>query len=275
MGACTSRPLPGCGAARSACPPPGHGGRPPPLPPRVCRGLRGAPERDARRVPAGARARPGVLRCGGPRSPAPRSPVGDGRPGAGSDARLGCGTCKRRGIRRCFWLDRRASPGSLALASCGGDDEALEPTTETTSDRSETTTTTTETTTEHRREPTVVRMPGGQRRSTGGGIVRETVHQDDRVRLVVTSDVADHIHLHGTTSPATSRPGPVRLPFRATFRAVSRRRRARGPGSSSRTSPSSLPPPPAPPGPRLSPSPSLRERGAAPHAPPRSEAESV
>jgi hypothetical protein len=92
--------------------------------------------------------------------------------------------------------------GGLALASCGGDDSesagTTTTTTETTTSESTTTeTTTTETTTEAEPQgPTIVRVTvvdGAPK----GGIVRETVSKGDRVALVVTSDVADEIHLHG------------------------------------------------------------------------------
>ncbi|HET6623888.1 MAG TPA: hypothetical protein VFG70_05105 [Gaiellaceae bacterium] len=110
--------------------------------------------------------------------------------------------------------------GSLALASCGGDDEASGTTTETTTQTtSETTTTTTsQTTTEPEVEkPTVVRVTvvGG---APQGGIVRATVDQGDRVRLVVTSDVADEIHLHCyDISRDVAAGGTVTLAFRATI----------------------------------------------------------
>jgi copper(I)-binding protein len=110
--------------------------------------------------------------------------------------------------------------GSLALASCGGDDDdASGTTTETTTQTtSETTTTTTETTTEPEVEkPTVVRVTvvdGAPK----GGIVRVTVDQGDRVRLVVASDVADEIHLHGyDVSRDVAAGGTVTLAFRATI----------------------------------------------------------
>lgn len=86
----------------------------------------------------------------------------------------------------------------VALASCGGDDEAtptVAPTTAT--GGTETTGTGTETTTTAEEEkPVVVRVvvAGGVPR---GGIVRETVHQGDSVVLVVESDVADEVHVHG------------------------------------------------------------------------------
>ena len=47
-----------------------------------------------------------------------------------------------------------------------------------------------------------------------GGIVRETVEKNDRVVLVVTSDVADKVHLHGYDASRDVAPGkPARLPF--------------------------------------------------------------
>lgn len=76
----------------------------------------------------------------------------------------------------------------LTLASCGGGDESSPAPTTTQ------TTTTTETT--EKDEPTVVRVTvsGGV---PSAGIVRKTVEEGDRVVLLVTSDVADEIHLHG------------------------------------------------------------------------------
>jgi len=94
--------------------------------------------------------------------------------------------------------------GGLALASCGGDDsESADATTtesvsvDITTETTKSETTTTEATTEPEPEgPTVVRVTvvdGAPK----GGIVREKVSRGDRVALVVTSDVADEIHLHG------------------------------------------------------------------------------
>jgi hypothetical protein len=106
---------------------------------------------------------------------------------------------------------------ALPLAGCGDDEEAAPPTDTTTTT---TTTTTTEppttTTPPPPPGPTVVRIRvvnGAPR----GGIVRETVSQNDRVVLVVTSDVSDHVHLHGYDIMRDVVPGRVtRLPFRAT-----------------------------------------------------------
>jgi hypothetical protein len=107
---------------------------------------------------------------------------------------------------------------ALPLVACG-DDEATpttETTTTTTTEPPTTTTTTTTTTTSPPPGPTVVRVRvvGGVPK---GGIVRETVSQGDRVVIVVTSDVSDHVHLHGYDLMRDVAPGQVaRIRFRAT-----------------------------------------------------------
>jgi len=108
----------------------------------------------------------------------------------------------------------------FVLASCGGDDDAeptdttlTRPTISTTTD----TTTTTTTTTTAVEQPTIVRVRvvGG---APQGGIVRETVQKGDRVVLVVTSDVADHVHLHGyDIMRDVAAGGTARIRFRATL----------------------------------------------------------
>jgi hypothetical protein len=51
-----------------------------------------------------------------------------------------------------------------------------------------------------------------------GGIRRVTVGEGRRVVLIVTSDVADHVHLHGYNVMRDVAPGmPARLAFRATI----------------------------------------------------------
>jgi hypothetical protein len=108
----------------------------------------------------------------------------------------------------------------ISLASCGGDgSDDTTTTTQTTTETATDTTTTSETTTTvpEVEEPTVVRIVvvNGQPR---GGIVRASVDQGDRVVLVVRSDVADHVHLHGYDIMRDVAPGrPARLPFRATI----------------------------------------------------------
>jgi hypothetical protein len=105
----------------------------------------------------------------------------------------------------------------FALASCGSDEDASDTTeTTATTETTQTTTTTTTTTTQPRPPgPTEIRV----RVVNGvaqGGIVRETVDQGDRVALIVTSDVADHVHVHGYDLFRDLVPGkPVRIAFRA------------------------------------------------------------
>jgi hypothetical protein len=51
-----------------------------------------------------------------------------------------------------------------------------------------------------------------------GGIVRATVEQGERVVVVVRSDVADHVHVHGYDLLADVGPGKrARIAFRATM----------------------------------------------------------
>ena len=105
------------------------------------------------------------------------------------------------------------------LASCGGDDgESAATTTETTTtSETRTTTTTTETTPPPPPGPTEIRIvvvDGAPK----GGIVREKVEKNDRVVLIVRSDVSDHVHLHGYDIMRDVAPGkPARLPFKATI----------------------------------------------------------
>jgi ABC-type Fe3+-hydroxamate transport system substrate-binding protein len=98
---------------------------------------------------------------------------------------------------------------ATALAGCGSNGNSnATSTTETTTP--EETTTTTEAT-----KPTVVSIVvvNGQ---PEGGIVRQTVSKGDRVVIVVTSDVADEIHLHGyDKSTDVTAGGTARLPFTA------------------------------------------------------------
>jgi hypothetical protein len=103
----------------------------------------------------------------------------------------------------------------LALTSCGSSDESAGTTTVVSEP------TTTEATPESGATPpagpTVVRVlvvEGSPR----GGIVRRTVTQGDRVVLVVESDVADEVHLHGyDLMKNVSAGGTARLAFSATL----------------------------------------------------------
>ena len=109
---------------------------------------------------------------------------------------------------------------SVALVGCGSNDSESASSTDTTT--TETTTTTTETTTttttttdaEKPTEVKVVVVNGAPQ----GGIVRATVKKDDQVVLVVTSDVADEIHLHGyDKAKDVTAGGTIRIPFKATI----------------------------------------------------------
>ena len=98
---------------------------------------------------------------------------------------------------------------ATALAGCGSSDNTTATTTTETTTTEETTTTTAAT------KPTVVSIVvvDGQPQ---GGIVRQTVSKGDRVVIVVRSDVADEIHLHGyDKSTEVTAGGTARLPFTA------------------------------------------------------------
>ena len=103
---------------------------------------------------------------------------------------------------------------TAALAGCGSNDSSSTSTTETTTT---TTTTTSETTTTAAATPvevTIVVENGAPK----GGILRQTLSKGDHVVLVVTSDVADEIHLHGyDRSKDVPAGGTIRVPFTATL----------------------------------------------------------
>ena len=109
---------------------------------------------------------------------------------------------------------------AVALAGCGSDDGGSASSTDTTTTTETTTadTTTTETTTTtEATSPTIVRITVVDG-APQGGIVRQTVSKDDQVVLVVTSDVADELHLHGyDIARDVAAGGTVRLPFKATI----------------------------------------------------------
>jgi len=101
-----------------------------------------------------------------------------------------------------------------ALAGCGSSGDSTSADTTTTDT---TTTTNAETTTTEVAKSTIVRITvvdGAPK----GGIVRQTVSKGDKVVLVVKSDVADEIHLHGyDKSTDVTAGGTARLPFTATL----------------------------------------------------------
>ena len=113
----------------------------------------------------------------------------------------------------------------VLLRPGGGDDDATDTTTTTTPTTTAASTTTG--TTEPPQAPPPPQPPapppvtvigvnvrGG---TPVGGIKRATVAKNRRVAIVVRSDVADHIHLHGYDLISDVAPGrPARLRFRAT-----------------------------------------------------------
>jgi hypothetical protein len=107
--------------------------------------------------------------------------------------------------------------GALALAACGGGgDEGEGGTTEavTTSPSTETAGETTPTTTAPEGPERIrVVVEGGVPK---GGIARRTVAKNDRVLIVVRSDVADEVHVHGyDVARNVPAGGTVRVAFTA------------------------------------------------------------
>jgi len=105
---------------------------------------------------------------------------------------------------------------SIAMVGCGSNDSESASTDTTTAGTATTATTTTTTATEVEKptEVKVVVVDGAPQ----GGIVRATVNKDDQVVLVVTSDVADEIHLHGyDKAKDIAAGGTIRIPFKATI----------------------------------------------------------
>ena len=98
----------------------------------------------------------------------------------------------------------------VALAGCGSSGSSTTGTTETG-------TTTTTTTTAAPAKPVVVSIVV-ENGAPKGGIVRASVTKGDHVVLVVKSDVADEIHLHGYDKKVdVTAGGTARLPFVATI----------------------------------------------------------
>jgi hypothetical protein len=100
----------------------------------------------------------------------------------------------------------------FAVSGCGGDGTTPTTTQETTGTTTTQTSTTETDTTSTEKTVTIVVEDSRPK----GGIVRATVAKGDRVVLVVTSDVADEIHLHGyDLSRDVEAGGTARLPFTA------------------------------------------------------------
>ena len=119
--------------------------------------------------------------------------------------------------------------GTFALAGCGGDGKSSAPTTSTvapatTTAPSTTTTTTTKATTTAKTTTTAgpvtirVLIKGGK---PVGGIQRATVKKGQKVAIVVHSDVADEVHVHGyDLHKDVDAGGTARIVFPATITGV-------------------------------------------------------
>jgi hypothetical protein len=122
--------------------------------------------------------------------------------------------------------------GTFALAGCGGDGKSSAPTTSTVAPATTTapsttttrTTTTTKATTTAKTTTTAgpvtirVLIEGGK---PVGGIQRATVKKGQKVAIVVHSDVADEVHVHGyDLHKDVDAGGTVRIVFPATIAGV-------------------------------------------------------
>ena len=115
---------------------------------------------------------------------------------------------------------------AFGLVACGDDDDDDAATEATTEETTTEETTTEETTTEAPpppRPPSAESIPATIRIMVSGGVpvggvVRETVRQGRRERIVVRSDVPDHVHVHGYDIMRDVAPGrPTQIVFRATI----------------------------------------------------------
>jgi hypothetical protein len=126
-----------------------------------------------------------------------------------------------RGIRLLIGLGALVALVALFLIFRPGNDDEEGANTTSTAVTSPTmlepTTTETGTTTAAAPEPVqlVVTIRGGE---PVGGIVRAEAHKGDSVVVIVRSDVADEVHVHGYDLMADVAPGePVRIEFTATL----------------------------------------------------------
>jgi hypothetical protein len=108
---------------------------------------------------------------------------------------------------------------ALTLAGCGGGSESSGPSTSgtTTATTATTTTTAATTTTKAANAPVTIRVviKGGK---PVGGIQRATVKKGQTVAIVVHSDVADEVHVHGyDLHKDVTAGGTVRIVFPATI----------------------------------------------------------
>jgi ABC-type glycerol-3-phosphate transport system substrate-binding protein len=112
--------------------------------------------------------------------------------------------------------------GALTLAGCGGNSASPNTTTATTAPptttEAATTTTTAQTTTAATPATIRVVVKGGK---PVGGIQRATVKKGQKVAIVVHSDVADEVHVHGyDLHKDVDAGGTVRIVFPATITGV-------------------------------------------------------
>ena len=110
--------------------------------------------------------------------------------------------------------------GAFALAGCGGGDKSTAPTTSTVAQATTTAPSTTTTTTSAAAGPVTIRVliKGGK---PVGGIQRATVKKGQNVAIVVHSDVADEVHVHGyDLHKDVDAGGTVRIAFPATITGV-------------------------------------------------------
>jgi ABC-type glycerol-3-phosphate transport system substrate-binding protein len=108
--------------------------------------------------------------------------------------------------------------GSLLLAGCGGGGETTAAAPPTTTVRARTTTAPAPTTAGPRAKVIAIRIENGK---PVGGITRVTVEKSELVDLVVRSDVADEVHLHGyDLHRDVEAGGTARIRFRAKIQGV-------------------------------------------------------
>ena len=110
---------------------------------------------------------------------------------------------------------------AFVIASPGSDDENGDPAAETTTTETQTDVETeTETAPPEPSQPSVtrIRVQGGQ---VVGGAKTIDVEQGEPVRIVVTADTTDEIHLHGYDITRNAGPGaPARFNFKANLEGV-------------------------------------------------------
>ncbi len=111
-----------------------------------------------------------------------------------------------------------AATGALALAGCGGSGSSAPTTTARPTTTDAAPVTTTETTTAAAPQAIEITIEGGKPVS---GITKATVKKGSPTVLVVHSDVADEVHLHGYDLHADVKAGgTARIRFQATIAGV-------------------------------------------------------